>query len=243
MSTLGMAVAYSSTGQATPGTNAEARAIAKEQATIKAGMRRTVNIQHMNRNREIKRMRHENQKWSERDQNAINSESIRSVVENRMVTAWGDNMPMRTQHCRILYNNCNGISTNLDYGKCHDIGDSAHEMNVSILGLSETCLDWTNVEALNKCKNTLRKHMGHMQVNQSSSKKTFDTPYQPGGTMTIVRGKWAGRATPEGNDDGMGRWSEVRIAGKGGRAVRIITAYRVCNNNIAAAMTKTAFRQ
>jgi hypothetical protein len=82
-----------------------------------------------------------------------------------------------------------------------------------------------------------------MQVNQSSSKKTFDTPYQPGGTMTIVRGKWAGRATTEGNDDGMGRWSEVRIAGKDGRAVRIITAYRVCNNSIAAASTKTAFRQ
>jgi hypothetical protein len=124
MSSLGMVPVDGLAGQAKPTRN--------ETATIKAGMRRSENIQRMNRNREIKRMRLENRKWSERDQTVINKDTIQSALGNRSAAAWGDDMAMTTDHCRIMYNNCNGISTNLEYGKCHDIGDSAHEMNVYI---------------------------------------------------------------------------------------------------------------
>jgi hypothetical protein len=62
--------------------------------------------------------------------------------------------------------------------------------------------------------------------------------------MTAVLGKWAGRATAEGADAGMGRWSEVRIIGKDKRAVWAITAYRVCGSQtLETAGAKTAFRQ
>jgi hypothetical protein len=69
---------------------------------------------------------------------------------------------------------------------------------------------------------------------------TFDTPYQPGGTATIVGGNWTGRATTE-SDTELGRWSEIKIIGKERKAVRIFTAYGVIDNSTAG--EKTAYRQ
>jgi hypothetical protein len=192
-------------------------------AKVMGGMRKAANEQRIVRDRQRRRI----QRLNNSGQHQGNNETDKWDT-GRIVEAWGDDMPMDTELCRLVYNNCNGISSVHNFAKCHEIGDSANEINASILGLSETCVDWSISEAKNTCKRILTNHFGAIKTNQSSSNRTFGSTYLPGGTLTTVRGKWAGRTSAEGNDDGMGRWSEVKIIGTNNRAVRVITAYRVC---------------
>jgi hypothetical protein len=208
----------------------------ERRTTPMQGKRRVANIARIEKNRQVRLRRRLAQTAPQNPWDNLD--------ENRLVEAWGDDMNTATDKCRIVYNNCRGISPADNFSKCHEIGDSAKELNVSILGLAETCLDWSNVESTNKCKTILRNHWGNTRINQSSSDTTFETVYQPGGTMTAVMGKWAGRASIEGVDAGMGRWSEVRIVGKDNRAAWAITAYRVCGSQtMESTGGKTAFKQ
>jgi hypothetical protein len=210
-----------------------------------SGIRRPNNAQQYQRNRAV-RWRKLEKAASNITQSAdkIAATGILSGKAGKEINAWGNDMQLDSEHCRILYNNCRGIQQESNFAKCHEIGDTVNEMNVDILGLAETNLDWSNHETDNACDSIFRKHWGPTKVNKSSSDVTFNSPYQPGGTMTMVRGKWAGRTRAEGSDGGLGRWSELRMEGKEGRAVLIITAYRVVANQVlATAGPRTAFRQ
>jgi hypothetical protein len=209
-------------------------------AKVMGGMRKAANEQRIVRDRQRRRIQRLNNSGQHQGNNDIDKWDTGRIVE-----AWGNNMPTDTELCRLVYNNCNGISSMHNFAKCHEIGDSANEINASILGLLETCVDWSISEAKNTCKRILTNHFGAIKTNQSSSNRTFGSTYLPGGTLTTVRGKWAGRTSAEGNDDGMGRWSEVKIIGTNNRAVRVITAYRVCASQSVENSTgvKTAFMQ
>jgi hypothetical protein len=61
------------------------------------------------------------------------------------ISAWGDDMRLDSDHCRLLYNNCRGIQQETNFAKCHEIGDTVNEMNIDILGLAETNLDSGNI--------------------------------------------------------------------------------------------------
>jgi hypothetical protein len=156
----------------------------------------------------------------------------------------GDTLAFETEHARVIYQNINGIKHANGFGECAIIGDAAREMGASIIGMVETCLDWSNQETLEKCKR-LFKNSFNPQVNMSvsSSEETYETPYQPGGTATVVGGNWAGRTTSHCDNSGMGRWSELRMTGKDNTAIRFITAYRVVESSFARAGPTTAFSQ
>jgi hypothetical protein len=145
--------------------------------------------------------------------------------------AWGDYMSEYTPHCRLLYQNVNGLDYKNDFCDGHLLGEAIKENNVDILGMVETKVDWTKEKTTAPLKTNLRKHLLQVQLSTSSSDVTFDTPFQPGGTATLVRGEWSGRTRAHCDPSGMGRWSEVEIMGKDNTSVRIITAYRVCTNS------------
>ena len=52
----------------------------------------------------------------------------------------------------------------------------------------------------------------------------------PEGTMVGVAGKWSGRVREKGTDP-MGRWSWVNMQGKEDRIIRVISSYRISQNN------------
>jgi hypothetical protein len=73
-------------------------------------------------------------------------------------TTWGDYPISDKTHCRILFQNINGICRANKYSKAHIIGMSLDSLNVDIAGLAETNLDWNNYENKSSCTNIFRNY-------------------------------------------------------------------------------------
>jgi hypothetical protein len=165
-------------------------------------------------------------------------ENTRKIVA--VQPAWGDFMSHETDKCRILYNNVNTISYGSALADCSLLAENAVKRGAEIVGWVETNIDWTYRDIKWDCTQIVRKAWKHAKMSVSSSTEVFETPYQPGGTATIVGGAWAGRATTA-NDSELGRWSEIRLEGKANKAVSIITAYGVIEKNTSG--EKTVYAQ
>ena len=140
--------------------------------------------------------------------------------------------------CRILFQNINGMQE-----KAHDIGARAKELHIDIIGLVETNTDWAWKDIKATTTNILRRYFPRTTFAQSSSAIQFQSPFQPGGTMTIAGGKWGTRSNPSSDPRAMGRWSAITIIGRLERRVTIFSVYRVCDQRFASSGIKTAFRQ
>jgi exonuclease III len=154
--------------------------------------------------------------------------------------AWGDYMSEYTPHCRVVHQNVNGLDYKNEFCDGHLLGEVMKENSIDIMGMVETKVDWTKERTIERLQKNLRAHLKQVQVSTSSSDVTFETPFQPGGTATLVRGEWAGRTRIHADTSGMGRWSEIEILGKDNTAVRIVTAYRVCSNSTKTPGTMSA---
>jgi hypothetical protein len=154
--------------------------------------------------------------------------------------ALGDFMSHETDKCRIMYNNINTISYGSALADCSLLAENAVRRVAEIVGWVETNIDWTHRDIKWDCTKIVRKAWKHAKMSVSSSTEVFDTPYQLGGTATIVGRDWAGRATIA-NDSELGRWSEIRLEGKANKAVSIIMAYGVIEKNTSG--KKTVYAQ
>jgi hypothetical protein len=68
--------------------------------------------------------------------------------------------------------------------------------------------------------------------------------YQPGGTMSFVTDDYVGRVVKIGSSDKeMSRWSFIRMLGKHGRQIVLVSAYHVCNQQANQVGDRTAFAQ
>ena len=57
-------------------------------------------------------------------------------------------------------------------------------------------------------------------------------------------GKWSGQIIEQGMDShGLGQWRYIRIYGKNGREVLMVTAYQACKASIGTIGSKTEFAQ
>jgi hypothetical protein len=72
----------------------------------------------------------------------------------------------------------------------------------------------------------------------------FGEGYQPGGTATIIFGRWISRLLEKGNDSfDIGRWSFQVLHGKGLAKVMLVTGYNVCQQSMATAGDRMAYMQ
>ena len=93
-------------------------------------------------------------------------------------------------------------------------------------------------------KAQVRKTWKHINFVCSSSTCKSKTWYQPGGTCSIIRGKWVSRVSEAYQDKTcMGRWTVTVVKGKGTNKVAIINAYRVGARSPKSAGAKTATHQ
>jgi hypothetical protein len=78
----------------------------------------------------------------------------------------------------------------------------------------------------------------------SYTKEKFESDYQPGGTVSLVTGKWTSRNIEKGSDSyGLGRWSFMVLWETRGRRILIVTAYRVCAQTLQSCGVTTATAQ
>lgn len=72
-------------------------------------------------------------------------------------------------------------------------------------------------------------------MEMSSSDEYAKGYWQPGGTMSVVTGKWVNKCQMSKDNSGQGRWTETKIFGKQSKSVTIITGYRTCKDSITTA--------
>jgi hypothetical protein len=115
---------------------------------------------------------------------------------------------------------------------------------VDIFGFSETNLDWLRHAIRDKCGKVCNDFYGTSLLSTSTSSLRSNRNCKPGGTCTGLTQQYCGRYQNSGSDPhGLGRWSFIRLHGKDGKSINIVTAYRVCRLTIGKTDTSTAFHQ
>jgi exonuclease III len=135
---------------------------------------------------------------------------------------FGDDIHDDSPGEKIIFHNINGIK---DEDNWHQIMATMSELNVDIFGFAEMN------RTLNGCEkqkwNNIRKFFYYSRLTHSESNITMEN-YKPGGTITMIIGKWQSRITAQGQDErGLGRWSFAQINSKR-KSLVIIMAYRPC---------------
>lgn len=152
--------------------------------------------------------------------------------------------PKADGHARFLMNNPNKISAQNNFVDFQYICQRMLAHDVDIWGLSETGVDWKQPFVRNRCNQILKDFYPHSRLIGSTSDVPCQGAVQYGGTCTVVTDKWIGRIESSGSDShGLGRWSWIRLNGKNGRRVTLVTVYQVCNQAISTAGAKTAYTQ
>jgi hypothetical protein len=126
-------------------------------------------------------------------------------------------------------NNLNRLSIDDSGGNFMELCDKAATMQADIVLGTEHNLDARKYSVHKKCYDTCMRHrtVGHYKLQMSSTCIVAANQYKPGGTLLLARGNCVARII-EGADDDLGRWSYVRMAARGNRAVSIILAYQPC---------------
>ena len=156
---------------------------------------------------------------------------------------------------RLYYNNCNGIEINLlvksqinnkirkndsylgeeqSSSKFDAIAEIIKDWEVNICCLAGTDTAWEHRSTKDAVKRVLKRRIDRCStlISSSSSAKSVSN-VKPGGTGMIMDGKWASRIIEKGEDpENMGRWSYVILGGRSDKGVMLVTAYRVCLQQI-----------
>eukprot|EP00957_Ditylum_brightwellii_P079538 6047680-Ditylum_brightwellii.AAC.1 len=114
------------------------------------------------------------------------------------------------------------------------------------LKISAACLQETNKtgtgQEYTKNKHIINKVWQKNKLETTSSKEQTKTDFQPGGTATLITDKWLSYVCNLGRDEA-GRWSYIMLKGTKNRKVTVISAYRVCKNQLSQAGPSTCWKQ
>ena len=111
---------------------------------------------------------------------------------------------LRTTH-NILYNR-DGL---MDAERLTEL----HRLDVDILCLPETNLNWRNEYVQEKWRKTVQRAWPKARIFYSSISGDKADTYRQGGVCTIVNRKWAPFVT-SGTHDPLGRWTHIVLSGQ-----------------------------
>jgi hypothetical protein len=173
----------------------------------------------------------------------LHQTTIPLTHDTNATSTWGDTIDHPTAHCRIAFQNINGLND-----KAHLIGSQTSALGIHILGMAETNTDWQTRDTKSSTTSILKRYGKKTSFSFSSSNHRHQidnkhTKYQLGGTMMVVKNPWSARCTTSHDQSGMGRWSSATLSGKENRKVTILTIYRVCKGNVRTDGPRTAFSQ
>ena len=146
-------------------------------------------------------------------------------------------------HLRIILQNPNGISCENDMFEYQYCLHQMHSLCADVILLPETNLYWP-IYSIQKSMSDHRKNLHRYSKQVSScSSLSYKTPYQPGGTCSIMTGNSTGRFHSSQRDEKLGRWSVLHLNLPGSKILSIICCYQCCKHTIQSAGPKTAYSQ
>ena len=135
---------------------------------------------------------------------------------------------------RILLQNPNGLGMKRSSMKQSRLKSSIIKHDFGIVGLSEIGVNWNRIEQKDGWWS--RTHEWFQALRSSKSYNTTDPSMgraQSGGTITMARDRYA-HCTDRLSFDPrhLGRWSSIRLQGKGSIRTRIVTVYCPCPSSV-----------
>jgi exonuclease III len=178
---------------------------------------------------------------------ANNNSNGRNAAATQSSQPWGDTLQIpidETNIIRFYYQNVNGLKL---HNECADVNISCqhlYERQATVIGLSETKVEWKHHLATNSVYRALGQTWSHLKWSKSTSEIFFKKAFKPGGTSTIVNGPLSSRVSNKDTDPyGLGRWSSLTIDGRNKRKITAITAYCPPKQTINNAGLFTSFFQ
>ena len=140
---------------------------------------------------------------------------------------------------RAAFQNINGTTMGQGFEIAYEI-DIIERLGIDAMGMAETNVPW-NAENRDKYRTMLDIEFRGSKALFSSSKHS-EGKYLPGGTMSIIRGRNAGRYSGGGSDQ-WGRFTWMTLRGRRDEGILLVSAYRVCQEEGTSARAYTAYEQ
>jgi hypothetical protein len=92
------------------------------------------------------------------------------------------------------------------------------KVNIDILGLAETNLNWECKSTKQQCLLAMKDKTTNMHTKIEFSSCTQPThmqqwSYLPGGKLTMIRSPWTSRASTTTDNSNMGQWTKLTLNG------------------------------
>ena len=147
------------------------------------------------------------------------------------------------QHFRLILQNPNGLSYENDLFSYQVCLNNMKSVSADIVLLTETNLQWTHPTVL-LMSNCHRKRIFDFSIQTTSnSQRNYNSPYQPGGTCSILIDKLVGRHLTSTTDLILGRWNITTLNTRNNHKLSIVCCYQVCQQSPDHAGPKTAYSQ
>ena len=171
-------------------------------------------------------------------QSRLNEFVTDSRWENEEILPYGAKIAGKEQNVlRAALQNINGISYSAEHIALEEI-DAMDSFNIDLLGMTEINFAMNLDRRLQLASALQMRFTGSRVI--SSSMKSKNDGYLPGGTTMITQGPLSGRVYRCGSDH-LGRFSWMALRGADGTGIIVITGYRVCQNKGTTAGTNTAY--
>jgi len=145
---------------------------------------------------------------------------------------WGDTITkdLLAHIFWVISCNVNTINPAKNFIKWQAVVHALHDFSVGVACLQETNTQWTP-PLLNRVWQIFHQlPTQQAALATSSSKDVTLGNYQPGGTCTVVLGKWTSCIRFTNQDSrGLGRWSYIEFEGRNAHQIIIMTAYQSCS--------------
>ena len=139
---------------------------------------------------------------------------------------------------RFAFHNIHGTNLGKGFQVATEI-ESIIELGINVMGMTEINKPWS---AGNKWEYDLMMDttFGHSRTAYAAAPASYDTDYQPGGSLLTVNGNATGRVKEQGQDK-WGRFAWFTMRGGRDEGILVISAYRVCHKKSDNPGTNTAF--
>jgi hypothetical protein len=149
---------------------------------------------------------------------------------------------------RFFFQNVKGLSSTTRKEDYHYYLTCLQALGVDVTGLSETNTCWTHSHLAYDFRLAARRFFPQTKVVYGSPTPEIDPvptkeTFQAGGNLTMITSGLVSRATGSEIQDpsGLGRWNGLTLTGSDGKAMSVITAYRVCSASPLTASIGSAF--
>ena len=128
---------------------------------------------------------------------------------------------------RVVFQNINGLRTTEETDKRQAIHEYINTYKIDVFALAEVNINWKIVEKKKSLSSLAKEWFEHGRaVTSHNMLHNTKAPHQQGGVAIITSGNTALQvAKSEQDPQYLGRWCSVKVRGKGGVIMRIVSVY------------------